>query len=483
MRSLPIRVRLTLLYFVFFAAAGLLLSTTSWLALRHSLRSTAQHELEERADDVETFLNAEPPTIDTQHTRDDLLREYGSKDEGKYLQVVDDKGVVLYFSERRSLGNQLVPYPRIASGPLSFHARQGGLETLLRPMSVHGRTYQIATALAMKKSNALLWSFFRSLLVLTPGLLVLAALAGHLISRKALAPVAGITAAAKDINDRNLSIRLPVSDTPDELSDLSSTLNQMLGRIDAAFSSVRAFTANASHELRTPIALIRTRVEIALCFPRTAKQYQDVLLEVQASTEHMTKMLDSLLRLARADAGAEQLRCEPLELQSLITEVGEEWADTAHRMKLKFNVESRGEPVWIAGDAIALRQLFHILIDNAFRHTPEHGSVDVGLTSSQGIAKVSVTDTGTGIATKDLPHIFERFYRADQADSRSRLRGEKTGAGLGLSLARWIADQHGAKLTVDSIPDFGSAFRFAIVVKEGIILESFSPSKVLPLAT
>ena len=466
MKQLPIRVRLTVMYFIFFAAAGLLLSATSWFALQHSLQSIAQHELEERTDDVQAFLNAEPPNLDLRQIRADLAREYREKDEGKYLQVVDEKENVLYFSERRSLVQKLDPSLSMPPGLVPFHDESGGLQAFTRTMLVHGRPYRVATAIGTKKSHALLWLFLRSLLVLTPALLLLAALAGHMISRKALAPVAEIIAAARDINDRNLSVRLHVSDTRDELSDLSSTLNQMLGRIDTAFSSVRAFTANASHELRTPIALIRTRVEIALCFPRTLAQYQNALSEVQASAEQMTEMLDSLLRLARADAGVEHLQCEPVELDALLVEVGAEWLDTAQRMNLDFNVKSCSNPVWVAGDAAALRRLFRILIDNAFRYTPAQGYVRLELTSSEGVVVVSVVDSGTGIATKDLPHIFERFYRANQVGCQNKIGGGKAGAGLGLSLARWITEQHGAQLTVTSTPNHGSTFRFALPLTE-----------------
>ena len=241
----------------------------------------------------------------------------------------------------------------------------------------------------------------------------------------------------------------------------------MLSRIDTAFSSVRAFTANASHELRTPIALIRTRVEIALCFPRTSAQYQSALCDVQTSAEQMTEMLDSLLRLARADAGVEQLRCEPVELDALLVEIGAEWVETAQRMNLQFSVQSSSMAIWVIGDATALRRLLRILIDNAFRHTPAYGCVGIELTSSEGIATVSVSDTGVGIAAKDLPHIFERFYRAEPLEYRTRTGGRRAGAGLGLSLAKWITEQHRTHLTVRSVVSSGSTFQFELPLTDG----------------
>ncbi len=481
MRPLPIRVRLTLLYFIFFATAGLLLSAASWLVLQHSLESTAQHELEERADDVQAFCNRQSPDLSTQALREALMREYSSQDEGKYLQVMDDQGTFLYFSERRSLAQELNPLPKSTRAPLPFHDRTGGLQVFLRAMPVHGKVYRVANAMSMKRSNALLRSFLIGLLVLTPGLLLLAAVAGHMISRKALAPVAAITAAAREINDINLSRRLPVADTNDELSDLSATLNLMLGRIDNAFSSVRAFTANASHEMRTPLALIRTRVEIALCFPRTAEQYRTSLLEVQASAEHMTATLDSLLRLARADAGVEIVQLKPVDLTGVLYQVSNEWQDTAQRLRLSFTTHFCDAPVWAAGEITALSRLLHILIDNAFRYTPAHGAVDLRLTSSEDTAILSVADTGSGISPKDLPHIFERFYRSEQTGAVSKASERKTGAGLGLSLAQWIAEQHNARLIVESQPERGSTFSF-VIRKMQCVRSNDELSATMPIA-
>jgi signal transduction histidine kinase len=408
---------------------------------------------------VKSFLNAEAPDLSVEQIRSDLARKYGREDQGKHLEIVNEKCEFLYFSDRNSRTEPLPILPQRAGVLLPPFRSVGDFQVLSLPMIIRGQTYEVSTALSMQRSRDLLWSFFRSLLILAPVLLMTAGAAGHVISRKALAPVAAITAAARHINDKNLSTKLPVTDTQDEIGDLSRTLNLMLERIDAAFSSVRAFTANASHELRTPVALIRTRVEIAQCFPRTPDQYRDVLMVVQASTEHMTATLDSLLLLARADAGAEHLQCKPLELTVLLQGVYDEWRDTAQRLDLRLSLQSSAMPIWIEGDVTALRRLLHILLDNACRHTSRDGRVELALESTGSKVTIEVSDTGTGIAANDLPYIFDRFYRTKTAPVNSRI-----GSGLGLSLAKWIAQQHSAELTVESKLQRGSGFRLLVPV-------------------
>ena len=284
------------------------------------------------------------------------------------------------------------------------------------------------------------------------------------MSRRALAPVAAISAEARRINETNLSVRLPVSETRDELQDLSETLNQMLARIDSAFASVRAFTANASHELRTPLSLIRTRVEVALCFARSPEHYKKTLQEVQATTVHMTALLESLLALARADANAEALALVPISLTPLVAEAAEHWEQFAQQQGLSLRLIGSEAPAWAMGDVTALRQCVAILIENACRYT-ERGGIEIGLERESDRVTLLVRDTGVGISPEHIPHVFERFYRCGNACREDGLDGQqraRRGSGLGLSLAKWIADRHHAELLVESHPGLGSCFRLRL---------------------
>jgi signal transduction histidine kinase len=250
------------------------------------------------------------------------------------------------------------------------------------------------------------------------------------------------------------------------LQGISETLNQMLARIDTAFGSVRAFTANASHELRTPLSLIRTRVEIALCFPRSAEYYKTTLEQVQATTVHMTALLESLLTLARADANAEAISMAPVPLDLLVMEAADHWRPLAQRQGLTLSIVGNGAPGWVMGDVTALRRCAAILMENACRYT-ESGTIEIGLESEQGFITLLVKDTGIGIAPQHMPHLFERFYRGNVVRRANGFgAGEphraKNGSGLGLSLAKWIADQHHAELLVESRLGAGSCFRLRL---------------------
>lgn len=456
MRALAIRTRLTLWYFCFFAIAGLLLSSASWLLLRRSLDILQLHELDERVDDIESFLSTLPPDISLQALRVELMREYQLKDEGKWLQILDQNMHWLYCSNRGAIANPLPDLPQSPGHLFPFKsAGQHSLRVYSRQLLVHKRGYSVSMAISADNSAIILTQFRWDLWLLVPAALLLAAMAGHFLSRKALRPVAAIVAEARTISERNLGARLPVVDTRDELSQLSETLNQMLERIEIAFRSVRSLTANASHELRTPTSLIRTRVEIALCFPRTADHYRAVLEEIHAETLRMTTLIENLLTLARAEAGATSPELRPVEMTELMEVAAQEWIPTAERLSLDLRVIPAPAPAWILGDRNSLERLIRTLLDNACRYTPSGGCIRISLGVASDRVTLAVEDNGIGIESTDLPRIFERFYRAQKSQHQDR-----NGSGLGLSLAKWIADQHKASITVESTPGLGSSFRF-----------------------
>jgi heavy metal sensor kinase len=292
------------------------------------------------------------------------------------------------------------------------------------------------------------------LVLLIPAVLAIATGGGWWMSRRALAPVDEITATARSIGESSLSRRLPVPGTNDELERLSVTLNQMLERIEGAFRRVTEFTADASHELRTPIALVRTTAELALRKRRTEGDYRGALEEILNEAERTTGLIENLLTLARADAGKAQMERSPLDAASLLLEAGEQARKLAAQKEISFTHYPLDPGPQILGDAGALRRLLLIVLDNAVKYTPPGGSVTLAGRTEGHRLHVEVRDSGLGIAAADLPHIFERFYRADK--SRSRDSG---GAGLGLSLAKWIAGAHGGEIFVESALGKGSVFR------------------------
>jgi heavy metal sensor kinase len=299
--------------------------------------------------------------------------------------------------------------------------------------------------------------FRRVLFLSSPLLLLLASAGGYWLSRRALAPVDQIIREARSIGAQNLSSRLVVPHTRDELQRLSETLNGMLARLEQAFRRITQFTADASHELRTPVALMRTRAEITLRRPRSEEEYRETVRQILEELQKTSSLIENLMLLARADSGAEALPRARINIVESVGEACFEGRALAETKQISFLEELPQSPLWIEGDANSLRRLFLILLDNAVKFTPPQGRITVSLRSGDGCALAEVRDTGIGIAADDLPHIFERFFRADRARSR-----ETGGAGLGLSIGQWIAEAHGGSISALSRPGEGSVFQVRI---------------------
>jgi heavy metal sensor kinase len=461
MISLPIRVRLTLWYFAIFASAAALLSLASLWMLQRSVDAAAYHELQERADDVRELLSREAPAQSLDQLSGDFAANYDFRDDGKYLQVRDTEGNWIYRSKRMIAQNPDLPTPDRIPHAGQIAQFQQGIHTvriLAYTVAAQGKRYAVQTGISMNKSMALLAGFRTGLLLLTPLVILLAAVAGHFMSRKALKPMAALAAEARRINDRNLDIRLPVPRAKDEISDLSRTLNQMLERIDKAFASVRTFTGNASHELRTPISLMRTEIEVALYRPRDAEEYRETLGHLHEQTVRMTSLVENLLSLARADGGAETITLAPIQVNVLFHQIAETWKSAMNQAMLDFSMEMPGDDLVLLGDSQGIPRLLSILLENASKYTPPGGAVKLSAAVDGERIVFSVRDTGIGIAPEHSMRIFDRFYRATPAGDNVPV-----GSGLGLALAKWIADRHGTVLKVESEPGGGSCFSFSLM--------------------
>jgi heavy metal sensor kinase len=463
MKPLPIRLRLTLWYFVMFASAALLLSSASWWMLRRTVAATVHQDLQERIDDVAVQLHQMGTQVAPEEVRSRFEDLYSQRDDGKWLQILDQNGRWIYRSERiTSAGQPLAPPNALPRTGLIQDFVQGThhVRALSVPIFVDGHAYSVETGISMRKPQALLHGFGLGLLLITPIVLLPAAFGGHVMSRKALSPVAAIAQEARRITDRNLDTRLPVSETNDELSHLSTTLNNMLERIDVAFRSVREFTANASHELRTPLARLRTETEIALFRPREAADYRHALERVQQDSVDMSGLVENLLTLARAEGGSEVLRLGPVHLDALIKAAVQEWTPLAERLSLRLHVMTvnpSGPPI-VLGDHVSLLRLLRILLDNACKFTPRGGSIGINVMANAEMVFLAVQDSGIGIAPEHQQRIFDRFYRVNGDSGR-----HVSGAGLGLSLASWIAEQHKTSITVKSDAGRGSSFQIGLL--------------------
>jgi signal transduction histidine kinase len=467
LRNLPLRVRLTLWYSLVFAAALFGLGFACLWMVHSAVTNIENNELQQRVKSVRQFLEARPAGETHDQLRKAFAAAYDVYHGHKWLQVIDENGVWAYRSSHvaNPYPDLLLPQQTPATANYFTYTAEGlHVRALIQPIQVNGVRYTVQTGLTLDKALIILSNFRAQLALLIALGLVVSSLAGYFMSRKALTPIAAIASEAHRINDKNLNVRLPALQTRDELAVLSDTLNQMLGRIDAGYQSVRSFTANAAHELRSPVALLRAEVEVALAFPRDTTYLRNACERVLANSVQMGSLVDQLLALARADAGVELLHLEPVNLPDLLEEAASEWSPRFAQAQIRFRCEAGPSEFWVDADYLALKRLIHILLENAWRYTPTGESVTLTLqiessTSARASATISILDTGIGIAPEDQARIFERFCRIARP-----FHGEFSGSGLGLVLAQWIAQNHRSTIQVHSSPGSGSRFSFLLPI-------------------
>jgi len=294
-----------------------------------------------------------------------------------------------------------------------------------------------------------------------PFALLLAGAGGRLLASRALEPVDRITQMARSISATDLSRRINLG-RQDELGRLAGTFDEMIDRLERAFQEQRQLTADVSHELRSPLTVLEAQTTLALRRSRNAAEYRQVLASVQEEVERMSVMVNQLLMLARADAGQEPVIRQPLCVADVAQPVVDGMRPLVGQKGVHLDLDADPN-VWIQGDPDRLRQLLLNLLDNALRHTPAGGRVDVRVARVRERAVLAVADTGEGIAAEDLPHIFQRFYRGD----RARHRGMGN-SGLGLAIAKWVVEAHGGRIDVSSTPGCGATFTVTLPVSAAV---------------
>jgi heavy metal sensor kinase len=448
MRPWSIRARLTAWFAGVLGLVLAVLSVTTWWVLHDSVRDTIDQALADRVAAISRFLNAPGTSQSFEELREDL-REYVALDPGwNLIRIRDSRGLQLYRSDSFDAG--AAGSSPGAAAPASgvyrdLVMRDQPVRMLTRQVVVAGEPYSVEVAWPVGELQEALDEFRWTALLIIPCGIAAAALGGFWISRRALAPVDRIAGTARAITARQLGRRLDVPATGDELQRLSETLNDMLARLEAAFAETTRFTADASHELRTPVSLIRTTAEVALRRPRSAEEYRQALEGILQESERTSGLVQDLLTLTRADAGADEWSPSRVDVCALLGGLREKLAAICEARGLTLRMDVPGQPVFVDGDQMALGRLVVILVDNAAKYTPAPGEVRVRLRAVTGSAEIEVADTGIGIGADDLPRVFDRFYRADKARSR-----DSGGAGLGLSIAKWIAERHGGRITLDS---------------------------------
>ena len=456
MRRLSIGVRLTIWYLAIFALAQLVFGAGMWFILRHNLFDLVDDGLEEQIDDLKNFLQSQPKDRPLAKLQEEVNETYAIEHSGEYLEVYAENDRLIYRSSfLQAHPSALLPPDQVKRPILrSRKIDDRPFRFSFQKMEINGHTFTVEMGVHADDVVETLHLFRFYLWMFAPVLLLVAAGGGYWLSRRALSPVDSLARTAREISGTNLNRRLQKLDTGDELQRLSDTLNEMLDRIESAFLRITQFTADASHELRTPVSLIRTEAELALRRSRGEAEYKESLRHILLEAERTTALLEQLLSLARTDSGREALHLQPVDLRQTLRTVVDGWQQVATIRNLQFSSSLDAPESSVMGDETLLRRLADILLDNAFKYTPSPGSVRLSLEQSANSAVITVRDSGVGIAEEEQSKIFERFYRVDKA--RSRAQG---GAGLGLAIAQWIVTQHRGSIRVESQPGSGTTFR------------------------
>ncbi len=455
-------VKLTLLYVFTFLISALVLCGFLYFRLKHQLIKEVDRFLLDEVKELSEALSPDPGSIEAMSHFESGI---GSRTFYPiYFRIFDGRGSLLYNSK----SFQDIGYGVIA-GALS-NAKSGketreeihlpGRRTTLRIVTtpVHGqgqRTYiiQMGTPLRFVRKN--LSNFKYDILAAFPVMLILGALGGWMLAGRSLSPIGYIVSKARSITSMNLSERLTPRGTGDEMDDLIQTMNEMIARLEDSFMRMSEFTADVSHELKTPLCALRGEAEVLLSKVRTPEDYQEGLSHFIEQFDHLNRMVNDLILLSRFDSAQMGLQMAPLRLDLLIREICDLFQILAEQKQIRLVIEPWPE-VTLMGDRVRLQQLFTNLIDNAIKYTDE-GKVEVSFERSPNVIQVRIRDTGIGIPRAEQEKIFKRFYRVDKSRSR-----ETGGAGLGLSIADWIARAHHGTIEVGSELNRGSTFTVSL---------------------
>ncbi len=453
-----IRFRLTAWYASGLAAIFVLLGALFLIPLRRSIEGIV---LETEARQARQIGNSITGPIFPVGRLSEVVKSYAPERNSRFIRITRQDGAVLYCAgapDDQSFSPAEVPvtdpWPTLSSTRRQRLDREPALlVATFHTLSHAGISYLVEVGTSSLPVDRMLNRLGFMFGLALPVVLVVAAGGGYLLIRRALRPVGLMTGNAEHIIRHDLSERLPVAHTGDEIEHLAETLDHMIGRLHDTLTNSKRFMADASHELRTPLTVVRGELELLAQDPRLPRDLADRVGSSLEEAERLSKIVERLFALSRPDAGEVHAEWVRFDLAALAAEMAEEISLVAEDKKISL-VCAADKPVAVEGDLASLKQVVVNLLDNAIKYTPEGGSIRLGVSACDGEGRLEVTDTGGGIPPEALAHIFERFYRVDQSRSR-----ETGGAGLGLAVVKSICEAHRVEIEVESTVGLGSTFR------------------------
>ena len=456
------RGRLAMIYIAVEFSVLLFAGVLLYVMLSNQVYSSIDEEMESQAQSITTSLERSPFRFWSQQLSQFTSHYHGS------VQLVGANGALLFASDRtligRGGGEVTKALQHAMDGNVAFIStrsllREDNIRVLTMPVHRAGRVFSV---LILGRSMSETHEFFE-LMFIAGGILgllsmLISGFAGFVMARRALRPIDEITATARAVASGDLSQRLHSFSQDREIAMLIRVLNKMFMDLESSFQAQKRFTADASHELRIPLTVMKGDIEVTLRHRRGAKEYEHVLRQQLEIIERMQRIVDGLLMLARADAGLLELAREEIDLSLLLQEAGQHHLGLFASKNMHLDMQV-GDDLHVNGDSARLERVVFNLLNNAFKHAPEGSTVTLSAKSAAGQAMVEVKDQGPGIEPEHLDHLFDRFYRADE--SRSRIEG---GAGLGLAICKRIIEAHEGTIEVESRPGEGACFRFYLPI-------------------
>jgi heavy metal sensor kinase len=446
-----IRVRLTAWYVAFFSLLFVLFGIFLYSILSSALESRLQESLAAQVNTAAVLLPDE--LVEEKGDAPKAAAEVVAEMRGSSIGILMDGRVLAGDAQLcRTVAAEVAGNPRDEIALSLPKVGPRGFRAAVRRLTQDGRTYLVIAAASLDFVSADLAIVRRVLLFAIPLLIAMAGLGGYWLTKRSLAPLGWMAEQAKHITSSNLDKRLEIGNAAEELTVLSASFNELLSRLDQTFDSMRRFVADASHELRTPISVIRGEADVALSKERSPAEYRQALALILDESRRLSRLVDDLLNLARADAGSVKLQVQEFYFNDLLSECCRSVQGLASARGIRLECRP-GDDLSFQGDEELLRRLVVNLLDNAIRYTPGGGTVSATLLAQGPELRIEVADTGVGIAPEAMPHLFERFYRADQARSR-----QDGGFGLGLAIVKWIAESHHGAVDLASRPGAGTTF-------------------------
>jgi len=460
MNTRSLRFRITAWYAGLMAGTLIVFGASVYLGLKRYLDWTLQRTLVAQCSTISTELLSQLPAKDTAWLATEINEAYAPEVNGLFIRVVHQNVGVVYRSGSPKDGAfdpWRIPLPSEkemdGSRKLQF---ESGSRLLINSMTLStpdGNRFIVESGAPYHQIEVVLHGLLLTFAIYMPFIVSLAVAGGYWLMRRSLQPVDEITKRAEGITSTNLSERLPVIRSGDELERLSMSLNRMIQRLDNAFEHINRFSADASHELRTPLTILQLELESIAQNYRMEASIGDQVGSALEETHRMSRIVESLLTLSRLDAGEVKMDKLRLDFGDLAASTAGEMKLLAEEKSISLSIEAESG-VQVVGDRVRLQQVIVNLIDNSIKYTQIGGAIKVRVVREGNSAVLEVADNGLGIPARALPHVFERFYRADKA--RSRATG---GAGLGLSIVKSVCAAHNGEIKVSSQEGHGSSFR------------------------